>query len=269
MARNITAADFGVWDRSFSARAGDHLSPRGIQYGLFPVPNGDHWFDFSDFTGKALDTTNDWSVGKDTNATNFVKSTGANGRIAGTAGTTNGEGIALYRVAEYYGDNNVGMEVRMQLSYVTNAQVEIGFFDVRTNAYDPCVTDIDTPTIANGAVDTAALAWDTAQTLTKFALVTKGSTPYTATTTTLKNGGGATANFAPTASTFYRYRVQLIGDNVYSAIYSSAGGLLAFGSKSLGVEGGTALLPVVMVSRASTSDIVATVDYVALWGDRA
>ena len=240
-----------------------------MMHAMYPFMGMDTVYLFEDFLEDAINLDM-WDVSqKDANATAYVISgtPGLGGTIAGVAGTTDGEGVSIVGPAIWKGDNKCGMEVRMQLSYITNMQMEIGFADTATNFKDPLVTDIDVVTVANGGGDVACIAVDTAQTLKTAALVTLGSTPYTAAKSNL-------GTFKPAADTYFTARVQLIGDDVYGAIYNANNGLVvetsvkAVAAGAGGIEGGTLVRPYILVSRVSTTSITPTIDYIRVWQDR-
>jgi len=78
----------------------------------------------------------------------------------------------------------------------------------------------------------------------------------------------------PTANVYFTARVQLIGDNVFAAIFNADGGLVAsttiakVASGAGGIEGGVAVFPYVNVTYVSTTAIVPTIDYLRCWQDR-
>ena len=270
MAQIFTGADYGNRLNAGSRLAMRNIgSPRGAQSAAYNSQHMDVVYLMEDFLEDAINLDL-WDVSqKDTNATAYViaGTPGLGGTIAGVAGTTDGEGMSIVGPAIWKGDNNCGMEVRMQLSYVTNMQFEIGFADTATNFKDPIVSDIDVVTAGNGAGDFAVIALDTAQTLKTAALVTLGSTPYTVTKSLI-------GTFAPTVNTYFTARVQLVGDSAMAQIYNATGGLVAqtgisyVASGAGGIEGGTLVRPYVMVNRVSTTSINPTIDYVRVWQDR-
>jgi hypothetical protein len=242
-------------------------TPRGALYMTYPIDPQRSVYLFEDFNEDTINVDK-WTLTKDANATNYVATAGAGGTIAGTAGNTDGEGIGIYGFNNWYGDLNCGMEVRIKLNQITNGSFEIGFADTATDFKDPIVTDVDVITAANGAGDFALIKRDTAQTLTTSALVTLGSTPYTV-------AKSALGTFAPTAATYFIARIQIVGDDVFGAIFDASGSLktstsvphLAAGAG--GIEGGTALRPFVNINRTATADVIATIDYIRVWQDRA
>lgn len=263
MPRTINGADYGA----FFGRVTDRIAtPRGEMLATYPLDPQRSSYLFEDFNDDTINLDK-WTLTKDTNATNYAATAGAGGTIVGTAGNTNGEGIGIYGINNWYGDKNCGMEVRIKFNQITNGSFEIGFADTATDFKDPIVTDVDVVTASNGAGDFAMIKRDTAQTLTTSALVTLGSTPYTVTKSNL-------GTFAPTAATYFVARVQIVGDTVLGAIFDANGGLTvatsikATPSGAGGIEGGVALRPFVNVTRTATADVIATIDYIRVWQDR-
>lgn len=259
----VSGADYGAHVGKLAHRSG---SPRGVNYLTYPFDRQRSVVLFDDFVGDTINLDN-WALTKDLNGTDYAINAAAGGTIRGTAGNTDGEGIGINGAAIWLGDKNCGMEVRMKLNVVTNSSMEIGFADTATSFKDPIVTDVDVVTAANGANDFAIVKRDTAQTLTTGALVTLGSTPYTVTKSNL-------ATWAPTLATYFIARVQLIGDNVFAAIFDDSGALVtstsitAVAAGAGGIEGGVLLSPYVNVTRVSTADKIADIDYICVWQDR-
>lgn len=258
MSQRVNGADYGLFTGKFSDRVS---TPRGVNLLAYALDPQRSSIIFDDFNEDTINLDR-WALVHDTNATDFAIAAGAGGTIQGTAGNTNDEGIGIYGINNWYGDLNCGMEVRIKFDQITNGQFEIGFADTATNFKDPIVSDIDTPTVGNGAGDFATIVRDTGETLKTAALVTKGSTPYAAAKSNL-------GTFAPTAATYFTARVQLIGDNVFAAIFNNAGGLVTSTSAVSAIEGGTAVRPYVNVNRIATADVVATIDYIKVWQDRS
>lgn len=258
MSQRVNGADYGLFTGKFSDRI---ATPRGMNLLTFALDPQRSSVIFDDFNEDTINLDR-WALVHDTNATDFAIAAGAGGTIQGTAGNTNNEGIGIYGINNWYGDLNCGMEVRMKFDQITNGQFEVGFADAATNFKDPIVSDIDAPTVGNGAGDLAAIVRDTGETLKTAGLVTLGSTPYAAAKSNL-------GTYAPTANTYFTARVQLIGNNVFAAIFNANGGLVVSTSVANKIEGGTALRPYVNVTRIATADVVATIDYIKVWQDRS
>lgn len=224
-------------------------------------------FDFDDFTHDTIDT-NFWTTNAGTGATAFAipGTPGLGGTIVGATGTNGTEGnrcVNLYGAPVYKGDKNCGMEIRWHVgAAVSNIEYAAGFIDTHDTITTPVPLfgDIDTPTLASGIGDAALVGADTAETLTTAALVTKGSTPYTAAKT-------AIGTFAPTATEYFTVRIQLIGDDVYVTL-EDANASYVTASKTSGIEGGTLLRPMLAISGPTATTKTWTIDYIARWQDR-
>jgi len=266
MAQRVNGADYGTQIGRLSDRIG---SPRGANIMTFPQDPQRSVYLFEDFLEDTINLDK-WVLEKDSSATDYVITSGGaqGGTIAGTTGTGAGEGIGIKGFPIWSGDKNCGMEVRMKLSYVTKGILEIGFADALTSVKDPAISDIDTVANGNGVADFAVIHRDTAQTLTTAALATLGSTPYTV-------AKSALGTWAPTANVYFTARVQLIGDNVFAAIFDADGGLVVSTSIAKvaagagGIEGGVAVFPYVNVTYVATTAIIPTIDYLRCWQDRA
>ena len=219
-----------------------------------------------DFLANALDTTY-WTTNTGTGGTAMASpgTKGLGGTIAGATGT---DGTAGNRVVNMYGDlvwkgdNYCGMEVRLQVgAAATNIEWGLGFIDTHSTLTTPVVLvgDIDDASgLATSMADAALMYQDTAQTLTTTALVTVGSTPYTAASTTV------TPVFAPTAAVYFTVRLQLDGDNAYLAV-EDANGSYCETSKVGAIEGGTLVRPFFMISGPTNTTKTWTIDRFALW----
>lgn len=221
-----------------------------------------------EFDANAIDTTF-WTTNAGTGATAFAApaTKGLHGTIAGATGTNGTAGnrvVNIYGDPIFKGDNYCGMQIQLQVDAVTNIEWGVGFIDTHGTITTPVVLvgDIDdASSLASGMGDAALVYQDTAQTLTTTALVTLGSTPYSA-------ASNALGTFAPTAATYFNVRVQLDGDNVYAAIANQDGSSYFEVSKNSGIEGGTLVRPFLVISGPTSSTRNWTIDRWALWGER-
>lgn len=222
-----------------------------------------------DFTGDTIDS-NYWTTNAGTNATAWAVPTtpGLGGTITcatGTNATASNRQVNLYGPPIYAGDNNVVMEAYLQFSAVTALQFEVGFIDTYTTITTPIpvVADIDTPSFAAGAGDVAVVAMDTSQTLATMALVCLGSGAL--------NAGSKTAmgTLVPTATTYMRIRVALVGNTVTATVDRRGDNASYQVTKTDGIEGGTLVRPFIYVGNpSSTASRTATLDYVKILMDR-
>lgn len=226
-------------------------------------------FDFGDTTI----VTSPFTITKDAGATTFSESTSAvNGALTCSTGTTGNDGISLHLPGIFKGDLDCTILVRQQFDVITNASNEAGFIDANSDKTTTVISDIDTPTVAGGAADLALLHRETGETLDgTYALATKGSTPYTAATTTMLLPGLATTDtttFSPTAATYHTLMVSLKGNDVYSMIFDENENPKAFAYKASGIEGGTALLPWWALITKNTTAKVPLIDYITVFQNR-
>ena len=263
MTRQITGYDFGI-DKFMGSRRrladiGNMDVAARHAFGMAWQAN---YFKLHDFDEDTINLDY-WLLTHDTNGTDYAITAGACGTIVGTAGNTDAEGIGINGPAIFKGDLNCGMEVRMKLNVVTNSIFEVGFGDASITSHkDPVGNDIDTPTVTNNATDAVLIHRHTGQTLTNAALLAVGSTPYAAQKTT--------TGWSPTADTFFSVRIQLKGDGAFCYIFDANQNFVAGTAISMpsAIEGGTLVHPFVNVTRVSTADKIATIDYIALWQDR-
>lgn len=232
---------------------------------LIPFAFGGYRFRFDDFEGPALDVTNDWLITTDTGGTAFAKRTNDSpSLIRGVVNAVSGDGIGIRGDRNWLGDKNCWMEVRFRMvTSVADYALELGLVDVLTDFGTLGVTDIDVPTVANGAADIAAFIIDKSQTLVTAAFVTDGST--TGYNTTKTNLG----TFAPAADTFVRVRVGLEGDTSYCVVDGDPVLSARHGDTAASkVEGGVNLRPyLVLITRAAAAKTI-DIDYIAVGADR-
>lgn len=232
---------------------------------LLPMARRDVVYFEDDFMGDTINLDH-YAVANSTNANVFaIPATQVlGGAMVADTGATDNEATSIRGAAVWKGDHNVGMEVRMKVSPVTNYCLELGFVDTVTNAQLPAVGDVDTPVVNNGAGDAALFHIDTDQTLTTMAFVTDGSTANMNSTKT--NLG----TFAPTNDTYHVFTIQTAGDAVMATIDDRDDIRVNHGSTTASkIEGGTLLRPWVYVRTRHTAAVTATVDYIRIWQDRA
>jgi hypothetical protein len=132
---------------------------------------------YDDFVGLTLSAVS-WASSRDGTGTIFAPLAGSveGSSVFGVTGNVAGDGVEIHGIANWYGSHNCLMEVRFQLDVITAFRLEIGFANTRTSHLAAVVTDVDAPTIGNGATNLAVVHVDTSQTLTTMAFVTDGST---------------------------------------------------------------------------------------------
>ena len=225
-----------------------------------------HHFEFDDADGAALVSGEFWIL-EDSGGTggeNFAVTDVGGGYIQCDTGTGDNGSIGLFGKIMYLGDDQAGMEVRIQSDDVSEANIETGFTDAIEGSNASAVSDVDTPAAA--ATDLAVITYDTDQTATGLHFVT--------------DGGTANQNVAATAFvtktdmvdlTWHRFRVQL--EDNYAAAWMD--GKLEANHNAINtqvqgaLEGGTALMPFVYCRTRAVAEQFVKVQYLTLWMDRS
>ena len=229
---------------------------------------GDKRFLFDDFEGDTINLDN-WIVNGDSGTTVFaMTATNTLGESSITADTStdDNEFITIYGHCNWLGDKNAGMAIRWQTDTIALTCFEYGWCDPLTDYTLPAINDIDTPTITNGAVTLAVLAFDAAQTLATAALVMDGDGTYA--TTSVDTG------WLPTINKWYTTIIQLAGDSVWTATWDTndaANPVLQAGtviSRTGVVEGGTLVEPRFTFGNRTSNDATPRIDFIACWQDR-
>jgi hypothetical protein len=200
-----------------------------------------------------------------TGAANFALTTASGGYVQGDTGTSDNGSISLSGPVIYSGDENCGMECRVQVDAITDENFEIGFIDAIPGSNASGVSDIDTPaaTFSDGAL----VQLDTDQTLTTMAFITDGSTAsQDVAATTL----AAPASTNLVADTWKTFRVQLFGNYAYlwvDGILAAAHDAAATQAAGA-LEGGVLLAPWFFWRTRSTTAKFPKIQYVTVWQDR-
>lgn len=138
----------------------------------------DYFYKQWDFHEPTL--TTDWTTDVTAGGvpTAFAYNAQRNAALRGATGTTdNGVTSLKYHSAAFDSADKPMVWIRfVSPAAVTGFSFEIGFSDPKTDEALPAVTDVDTPTIGNGATDLGVVHMDTDQTLTTAALVADGTT---------------------------------------------------------------------------------------------
>ena len=277
----MVADTIKAFDLAQSIMQNGYGTNRGLTKNLTPSGVGNllasgafrsiYWrhFDFGD----ATIVTSPFTITKDAGATTFSESTSAtSGALTCSTGTTGNDGISLHLPGIFKGDLDCTILIRHQFDVITNSANEVGFIDANSDKTTLVISDIDTPTVAGGAADLALLARETGETLDGYyGLATKGSTPYTAATTTLYRPGSYvtdTVTVGPTAAVYQTLMVSLNGDNVHAMIFDANEIPVAYAYKASGIEGGTALLPWWALITKNTTAKVPLIDYITVFQNR-
>lgn len=221
-----------------------------------------------DFGGDALDTLK-WAVDGDTGTTTFAipaaGSTVAGGSLTGSTAADDNEFISIYGHAIHSGDRNAGFLCTWEVDVVTDICIEMGLCDPISDYTLPAVSDIDTPTITNGAVTLAMLAMDTDQTLQTATLLLDGDATYAT------SAVAPSPAWSPTAATRYTTIIQTAGDHVWCAILGPQYQTLRkMKTTAAAFEGGTLVQPRVTFGNRAGSSAKAPVLYrLWAWSDKA
>lgn len=227
---------------------------RDIQYECFEftgssggLANGEYWILETSGTGNA----------------NFAITVASGGYAQGDTGTLDNGTTALFGPIIYSGDENCGMEVRMQSDAVIEANMETGFTDAIEGSNASAVSDVDTP--AATASDLAVVQYDTDQTLTTLAFVTDGSTAS-------QNVAATTfvTTTALTAGSYGDFRVQCVGNHAAAWMNGilEADHNVANTQAAGALEGGVLLMPFVYWRTRSTTAKFPKIQYLSVWQDR-
>ena len=231
----------------------DHYALRDVQ----------HFKD--DFDGKALDTTNDYSVAAGATATTWAMlSGGENGLLRGISGTTAAtSGLQLSRPGVFKSAENIGIEVYFVPSVVTETRFEIGFVNSLPAVNTTIVNSLTTPTL-NTATDAALYVFDNASSTNTSELVTVSSV-----SSGQANKQVCSPSQLPTAATFQHVRLECKGNNAFLWVNGKLVAQQTGTGASSAINPATAVLPVFMSHKKSdttTSNI--DIDYVRVYSDR-
>ena len=207
-----------------------------------------------------------WQAGNSANGTAFAPpSTQLLGGVCqGVTGAIAEDTAAVFTALTWAGDNRCGMEVRLKPDDIDNQSWELGFNNSISDAKEPIIDDIDSPSYDDGD-DLALVGQQTGATLTTMAFVTDGSTSnMNATKTDL---GTRTM----TNATYMTVRVQLDGNTSFAYLFDENGGLTeeAVHGALIGsqIEGGTLLQSRLLWEANTTSAVTIDIDYWDIWQD--
>lgn len=219
-----------------------------------------------DFNGKALNTTNDYSVAAGSTATTWaIVSGGQNGLVRGISGTTAAtSGLQLYRPgANFLSAQNIGIEVYFLSSVVTETRFEIGFVNALPSVNTTIVNSLSTPSF-NTVTDGCVYCFDDHSSTVTSELVTVSSV-----SSGQANKVTASPANAMVAATFQHVRLELKGNNAFLWLNGFLVAQQTGTGASSAVNPATGLIPVIMShlkSNTTTSNI--DIDYVRVWSDR-
>jgi hypothetical protein len=226
-----------------------------LQYGMLR-----NAYDFrDDFDGVALNTTNDWTVSVGAGATTWaVLAGGENGILRGVhGGTAATSGLQLSRPAIFKGSRNIGIEVILTPSNITEKRIEIGFANVVTAVNTTIVNSLTVPSFTT-VTDCALYVYDHTGSTTTTGLYTLHSTAATAT----KTAFSPTA--VPVAATAFHVRLEVHGAIAYLWVNS----ILVATGPALSMLGTTAVLPIINCKSSDTNTGNVDIDYVHAYAGR-
>jgi len=217
---------------------------------LIPLLLQDYSFHKDEFM-KALDT-DFWTtaVSGGGGPTAFAFSAARGGQLQGATGTTDNDVTAIHMTQTLFDpDDNPFMLIKWKANVVTGFSFEIGFSDPKTSEALPGVTDVDTPTVANGVTDILCVHMDTDQTLTTADLIGDGTTG----SATASSGPAlSSAAYTPTASAWQTYLIGVRDNLGYAAIWDGDGFVGRF-SVSNGPDGGVLVRPYALFRTRNTA----------------
>ena len=209
-------------------------------------------FDEYDFAVKAIDTTNQWTVGASSTATTWAVLAESGGWIRGVTGASLATGGLQLSVPTKYwtGTNGAGFASLIRLSAVTEVRVEQGFADVLP-AVATTLVNLASSSF-NSTVNAAVYLYDHAGSTTTSGIYTVGTSVAfgSVATTTNRYASGVTLFVA----------LEVDGTNVKLWIGPPGGGPLA--SRSTSVTPTTGMIPFISVVTSSGSK---NLDLDALW----
>lgn len=170
----------------------------------------------------------------------FAYSAVRGGTFQGATGTTDNGAVAIHAAQTFLDPaDNPFFICRFKADAVTGFSFEIGMSDPKTDEALPGVTDVDTPTVANGATDLIAVHMDTDQTLTTAELVGDGTTGAAV----LSSGPTLTSKaYTPTAGTYQTIVVGARPNLGYALIFNGEGLIGSFATAN-GPDSGMLIRP--------------------------
>lgn len=255
---------------------------------LIPMMKQDYFFKFYDFDEDTINS--DFTVGNGggASATSPTASTSLEfGQLTSVTGTANDATATTainYDGVFFDAARNPGMLVRLKLSAITAVYLELSWCDAPASITVLNWSDVDgaTPTQASNSVtDIASIVIDTTQTNKSARLCTVGGTD----TTTLgvnMSEATTTAGDPLTAGVFSTFLLQCGAINTTPAantswVYANIDGKVSNEARSTvaatgvtqGLDSGVKLRPQILLQARSASSVTLTIDYIALWAERA
>jgi len=240
---------------------------------LIPFARQDYIYQEFDFQETAItDNPNAmWAVDNSGGAGAASFATVANaeeGTIQGDTGTTDNGGVSIvYDMISSNADKNPGMHVYMKIDDVSEAGLEIGYSDAKTDENTLAVTDTDTAALANGVTDGAFIAYDTDGTENGMVLVAGGATD----TDTLAAIGDSTAASPITDTVFFNARLQVYANAAYAnmdAGSNTAPDAILDAGLSVGPDADVLMRPSIVCVTRNTTAKFPVIDLIRIWRNR-
>ncbi len=178
--------------------------------------------------------------------------TGANrgGSIQGATGGTDNDAIAIYHTNVIFDpDDNPFFFIQWESNIITGFSFEIGFSDAKADEALPGITDVDTPTVGNGATDIACVHMDTDASLTTADLVASDAVGAGTAST---GPSLADAEYTPTGGTRQTIGIGIRDNLAYATIWDGDRRVGRF-SVNDGPDGGTLVRPYALFRTRNTT----------------
>lgn len=186
------------------------------------------------------------------------------GSITGSTGATIDNVVVVYGPTIARPSRNARMEVRLKVSNVTSATLEVGLQEPNTSELTMAIANFSTttPAIDTGITDAALVAFKAGVGNGDFHVFTKGSDTGQATYARQITGS------APASDTFVTVSVQLAGSSAAIAIVNGSLTEVIDVDPDGIINGTVALRPVVRLQTLAAANRSVTVDYIRVWQDR-
>jgi len=210
---------------------------------------------FDDFTGVAVDATNDWNSSI-VNSSTFLVVAGAAGGVGRiTTGALDDDDHDVATPLVFKAANACCMEARITTADIANTAMFIGFSDAITTAVDLIPITYATTTLTTTAANAAGFFTDKDATTNRLmACTVKANT----------DGTLIEAGDLPVDAAYHIYRVEI---DALGNVYFYYDGALV-GTQLLGITTSTALCAIVSLINREGSANTLDIDYIRVWQKR-